>query len=334
MRQPGRSTALRLAVSLALCLGWAACKGDSAKQEGPPAGRPDPAPAVSFLPKDTGFVVGLSVAQVKASKLWEKFGPVLLRSRQQQLATLKTECGIDPLEIESIVIAGDSSFDERTMVVAIKTPWTEDKVDTCFAKLTEKNDGKKLAIAKDGKLTKYSIEGGDDLYAYWTGMTVVVTPGMLQDKFRLSEIAAGATSAKDNAALMDLLANVDTGGTLWSGLLFGTGRAAPKVLGAMDAGTPRSLYGTLRFTSTFDLSLGLGFADEQQAKITADKLAGKLASAKSDPTLGPFVGGATVTTSGTTAFVKVALDANQVDQLLALVDQQFGPMLPMLLGGN
>ncbi len=321
---------ISVVASLALVV---ACKGADNTASAP--SREPASAAVSFLPKDTGFVVGVSVRQLQTSTLWDRYGALVKASRQEQLTALQTECGIDVLaDLDSIIVAGDPAFDERTMVLAITGKWDESKVNACFEKLLAKGERKQLAITKDGKLTRYSVDGGDDVYAYWMGSTVVLTPGALEDKVRLAEVASAATSAKDNAALMTALGKVDAGATLWGGGVITGAGGASKMFSAMEAGTPSSAWVTLRLAKTVEVALGLGFGDEPQAKTTGDHLTSKLAAAGADPTLGPFLAGAKVTTLGTVATIALALDAKQVDRALALVDAQLRSKLPELLRGD
>src|SRR5207244_26428 len=124
--------------------------------------------------------------QLQASKLWDKYGALVRQSRQNQLDELKTVCGIDVVtDLDSVIVSGDSTFEENSILLLIKGKWDEAKANTCFSKMVEKNGGRQLAISKQGKLTRYSISGGEDVYAYWIGDTVLVSPDHLEEMSRL-----------------------------------------------------------------------------------------------------------------------------------------------------
>src|SRR5262249_9278447 len=128
-----------------------------------------------------------------------------------------------------------------------------------------------------------------------------------------------------------LLKSVDANGTLWGALVVPQSGDGAKLFGA-NADAPRSAYVSLNLAKTLELKLGLLFTDDSRAKDNADKLTHKIDEAKSDAMLAPFATAAKVSTTGKATLVNAALDDKQMDQLLALIDQQFGAMLPTLLG--
>jgi hypothetical protein len=166
--------------------------------------------AKKTLPGGLQAVVGVNVAPIKASQLYQQLLPMAMAKAgdaQAKLDKFKATCGLDATGILDSVVMGMTTDEKAVIVLALKG--TDQKgIEACGQKIAA-SDGKKLTITKDGALVKYSGMGDDDAYVRWLGKD---TLAIAEDKDTLTKLTAGGI-AKD--AMLAQVKKVNTDAALW-----------------------------------------------------------------------------------------------------------------------
>ena len=328
-----RNTMLTAAVLASLSLA-AGCKKAGKGAMGGAAG------AMSdVLPKETGFMVGISLNKLRTTKLWETVSKKATEDPEAKktIDELKADCGMDLMTgiVESVVIAGPEDYNnEQKMLIHVAGKFSENKVNDCIVKMVQKKDQKKVAIAKEGPVSVYSVEGETKkLYAAWLGEGSVLISSDETGAY-LKEVLAKKSSYKQNAMLAGLLAQVDTGALVYgAGIVPKSGDAAG-ALGAMGA-KPEGAYGTVNYQKDLDATIGLRFASDAEAKTTADQINKELEGQKgSNPMVSEYLKGVKVSATGKDALIKIALTEQQITNLISLAEMFMGGMGGMGGGGG
>ena len=321
-----RKTMLTAAIlaSLALALG---CKKSGKGAMGGAAG------AMSdVLPKETGFMVGISINKLRTTKLWETVSKKATEDPEAKSAIdeLKNDCGMDLMTgiVESVTVAGPEDYNnEQKMLIHVGGKFSEGKVNDCITKMVQKKENKKVAIAKEGNVTVYSVEGEPKkLYASWLGEGSVLISTDETGAY-LKEVLAKKSSYKQNAMLTGLLAQVDSNALVYgAGVVPKSGDAAGP-FGAMVGAKPDGAYGTVNYQKDLDATVGLRFANDADAKTTVEQINKELEGQKgSNPMIAEYLKGVKVTQSGKDAMIKVALTEQQINNLLSFVEMFMGGM--------
>ncbi len=313
--------------------GGAGGAGGAAK--GSPAAKAAEA-AQSVFPQDTKMMIGVSIKQLRDSKLWKQFGEKALTSdsdMKEGMALLKEKCGLDPLALLDSVKIGITSFEPPSMVIVLGGTFDQTKIHDCF-KLVAEKEGKKLSIAVDEKtkIAEYSVEGETDkAYAAWLdgAIAFIGDEDKIKDRAALAGLLESKTSIKDNKELSDLLSKTDTGATLFAagGIagIPGVDQAA-----AMAGGeVPTALWGSLSYSKDLKLDLGIRYTTPEAAKKNTDMANAGLTDAKKNPMLAGLIGGikATFTAEGSDTRAKIEISEKDLDTLVAQATMMLGGML-------
>jgi hypothetical protein len=190
---------LRVA-ALAICLTAAAAHADSKAWT----------TARSKLPAGMTVVVGINVAPIKSSQLYQQFLPLAMAKAgkaKDNLDQIKTTCGIDLTGSVDSVVIGMLDDDHGVAIVQLKGT-TQKALEACGAKVA-KAEGKTLTITKDGAVTKYGGMGEDDAYVRWFSKDSLAVSS---DKDTLTKLTAGGI-AKDTVGSQ--ISRIGTDAALW-----------------------------------------------------------------------------------------------------------------------
>lgn len=291
------------------------------------------AAALDFLPEDTGFIAGASVKKLTSSKLWEKYGSMLLGQEETKktLDDLKSGCGLDPLkDIESVLMAGPASMDDTKMVIVVSGKFDEKKITSCVEKMAER-EGKKVSAKTEGKITTYTNpdDASKTIEVAWIKDNTIMLapeggPGYLKS------VLEAKSHAKDNKKLYAMVEKVNTSETLWVAMeIPPDGQAAEAFSDIASGHTPTGFWTTVAYQSDLKVDVGLRFADEKAAKEVADKIDKELQQVKKEAEVAEYAKSFNVKRSGSDVQFTGGLSEKQINKLL----EQFGGMLPMLLMG-
>ncbi len=253
---------------------------------------------LSFLPKASQGVVGVSWAKARSSALFKSYEDKLLKEMPEEIEKIKTECGIDLLaDINTIVIAANSS--EKDAIVAIKGDFDQKKVEECVTKM----DG----TVKDGA---YTIDG-DVTNAYWPSKdTLLISEGLSSEKIKA---AAADGSVKDNKELMSLIGKVDTSATIWAA--GNVPAEAGGAMGMMGGTPPKSAYLSLVIDSGIAAKVGMVFEKAEDATNLNTQMAMMLGMAKGQAEFKEMLEGVSSKVDGKTIIMKAKLSGDQLKKL-------------------
>jgi hypothetical protein len=292
------------------------------------------ASALDIFPENTAAIVGVNINKITTSKLWNQFGAKMLEDEETKanFALLKEKCGAEPMtDFQSIVFGVPDTGDNESMVVLVRGKFDEAKMVKCGTALAEK-EGKKVTFKTEGKITEISTEGEEKKqYIGWAGAdTIVIVPKAMEgDKAALEAVLAMKTSAKNNKELAPLLANVNTGETMWAAVSV-QGKLAES-MASSDGPKPKAGWATIAHAKDLKVDIGVRFANEKDAKDAAEKINKEIEGNKGSmpPVATDLLKGVKFEAKGTDLLVSINWSEADLDKII----EQVGPLLPMLMGG-
>ncbi len=316
----------------ALALAAAGCGSSDKTPEAPEA----PQEAETFpalygaFPADAEFLVGVSLASVRDSELWEAHRSEVLHGAGlgSSLAAVTDACGFDPLsEVDDVVIGGNS--EPGGEFVFVVQGITREQVKACVDGAAQvQGDG--YSVEDEGDLARYVL-GGTELWAGWLGeTTVALAPQETSSKQNVERRVEGQGGLGDTgglAALIDQRIDRDKG--LWLGLIpSDTSEIGRGLAGAADS-TPRSIYGTVDASGVLDVDMGIEFATAGEAEELREGVEQMLQIFKlQGGDLATLLGGLELSTENEHLAAQVSLTADEVDTLLdAVADMLLGPAM-------
>ena len=166
--------------------------------------------AKSKLPAGMTAVVGINVAPIKASALYQQFLPLAMAKAgdaKDHLDKIKATCGIDYAGVLDSIVIGMQDDDHLVAIIQLKGT-TQKDLEACGQKVA-KADGKTLKVTRDGAVTKYSGMGDDDAYVRWLSKSSLAISA---DKDTLTKLTAGGI-AKDTLA--SEVSKLNTNAAFW-----------------------------------------------------------------------------------------------------------------------
>ena len=305
----------------ALCLVAAVgCHG--AKGPAGPGGQ-KAATLESTLPAETRAIVSISAEKIRATKLWEQFGPMLLEQGKDVLGEIKKECGIDPVnDAVSFAAAWRNVEDGRAGVMLVKGKWTEDSVNQCLASMVQKKLGQKLTARKEGVMTVYTPQGESPVYADWVARDTVMVSTDMKNKSRLEEAIYGAR-LETNADFLELMNKTDRSATLWGAVYVPETADTTSQIGAKA----EAVYFSANVTRALSAHVGIRFASPDLAKQVSAKITQELDGQRSDPNFGQYLSGVRIAPDGRDCVVSIDLNEQQLDHLVTWFSQNLLPLL-------
>lgn len=276
-----------------------ACNKDKGGSGSSGGGTSSSADMLTYLPKDTSIVIGVSWSKGKDSALFKKFEDKILAQTKDGLAKMKETCGIDPLnEITTVVVAVSDIQNPDSSIFAIKTKLTQDKLEDCFTKSG--------GTVKDGVYTMDQA-----MNVYWASKEVfLISKGTSVDALKT---AAANGSIKDNAKTMEMVGKIKSDATVWA---VGEVPAMAKGLASsMGATAPDAAYMSVAIDSGVNASLSAIFANEKDAIGAKAMVDMGLMAGKQDKKAGAFLKDLKVTQDGNTIVFDIKLSSSQIEEI-------------------
>lgn len=208
---------------------------------------------LSYLPKDTTMIVGVSWSKATGSDIFKKYESKIMADAPKELATIKEKCGLDPMkDLGSLVISGGKDIaDESDTIIAVKGSFDKAKLEGCVTKMGGTVEGGVMTIE------------GEPMNIYWPANdTLLLAKGMTADQMKA---ATKDGSAKDNEMIMGYIKKVDSSATIWAAGLVPAEAAGQ--MGGMGK-PPKGFYFDLSVSSGVNGKVGLVFESEDDAKGT------------------------------------------------------------------
>jgi hypothetical protein len=198
------------------------------------------AEAQKALPAGMEFVVGLNLATIRSTALYQQFVPLLLSQSaeaKQGLDLVKSTCGLDATSaIDSVVIAGKTDGDKGVAFVSFAKGIDEATVGTCMNKIFT---AKKLKVAaKKGADGIVELDNaGDKVYFAFVAKDTAAFAFDPEDRATLATFIGGKGAGQKDA-LYGQVAKVNTNAAIW-------GAANPKSKEKIDGtnATMQMAYG-------------------------------------------------------------------------------------------
>jgi hypothetical protein len=286
---------------------------------------------LSLLPADSEAVVGINFGQVQKSALWKQFvAPKLATADLAGIQKFKALCGFDPLESLQSVSMGLKGLGGDSPVGAIVVHgFDKSKSMTCFDKEGVKDvekDGSKVTI--DGDVVMITDKSGKKIgftFVNETTALAVIGPEA-ESKDGIKKVAAGGGSLKTSPAFVELYQKINSTESLWMVI---NGNAPMMQKAQIPGAKLKAVYGSLNVTDglTCDVRMRLGSPDEATQLVTMAK--GQI----NNPQAKQFFDKIDVTSEGADMKISIAMSAEKLKQLAAMVGGMMGGMMGGAGGG-
>lgn len=284
----------------------------------------------AVFPKESEFVFGLNGDSLRKSGIYKKFQPAFegALNNEKEFVAFKETCGFDPIQkVQSVIVGG--SMEGNDGVVVVKG-FNRAELKSCGEKMAAK-EGEDVKIEEDGKLMKVTNKS-DVMWLGWLDDNTMLTGAGSEGeggKAWVEGRMAGKDGLDSNADMMSLLGQVDSAGTLW----FIVKPKDNSKMGMMGA-PPSSVFGTVLLTSGLKIDMGMRYAKPEDAKAFVDQTKQMMGAMASDPTSKMVADKTTMEAKGNDAIIKVDLNEEELNQVIAMVEKMAGPMIGSMLGGG
>jgi len=152
--------------------------------------------AKNVLPGGLQVVVGVNVANVRTSQIFQAMYPMLLAQAgegKEGLDLIKKDCGIDVLQTVDSLVVGMDANQKGLIVVGLKGV-DQAGVQGCLTKVAaDKEPGKKITANQlPGGVTEFSATGENEkLYVKWLAKDVIAMGTEPTDQAFLGKMTAG-----------------------------------------------------------------------------------------------------------------------------------------------
>jgi hypothetical protein len=269
-----------------------------------------PLPAHALvLPAETSFVMGLDVKRFVASPFYKKYAGKGEPARPQAFRELEERTGLNPeRDLESVIFAGSKGASPESGVAFVTGSFDR-------ARLAAAIEARPGVTWKKGQATTTYLfqegEKGAGAMAFLDDQTLVAGKQPAVESI-LAAQAEGSRQLRQNAALIELLAQVKPGSTFWmvgdQSLLAQLPRSMPAPGGSAGEGASVTLPALKSLTVTGDLDPEVALQatgatpDEAAARNLADVVRGLVALAalqtRQKPELNALSNAVSVTTEG------------------------------------
>jgi hypothetical protein len=155
------------------------------------------AEAKNVLPSGMQIVIGVNVANVRTSQIFQAMYPMLLAQAgggaKDGLDLIKKDCGIDVIQTIDSLVVGMGADEKGLIVVGLKGV-DQAGVQGCFSKVAaDKEPGKKITTNQlSGGVTEFSASGDNEkLYVQWLAKDVLAMGTEPTDQAFLKKMTAG-----------------------------------------------------------------------------------------------------------------------------------------------
>lgn len=232
---------------------------------------------LGLLPVDSETVLGINVASIQQSPLWNQFiAPrVMSDSVKATLDEFKTKCNVDPLAVVKTASIGLKET-TRSGVLVVHGP-DKAQVMACADKMKAEKDSK-VAISSDGDTTIVKSNSGDVAVAFQfiDDDSAVIVVGPQANAAGVKAVMAKSGGLASSAAFVDMFNRIETEKSLWM-LLNGKNKAFQAL--AMAGIKPTHAFGALDVSDGINLDLRLRLASADQATQSATMMKSQLGPA-------------------------------------------------------
>ncbi|MFV8751207.1 hypothetical protein ACNOYE_11745 [Nannocystaceae bacterium ST9] len=226
------------------------------------------AEAAKLIPDEAEMIIGMNPKAITESELYKAFGSEMEKEAdfQEAMSAFK-DCGIEPHNIEAVVIGIKAASEDFVAVVGAEGIGKDDTA-SCIIKKIQKMNG-------DEEVADVTKDSGHKIIQFTDGRAYLVNDNMLalattawEDK--IGELIDGkGTPAVDNSK-KELYGKVDSKAAVWFLAEIPSEMAAGAAMIAPEASKVKTAIGSLDFSKGVAVNVVAGFGSAEDAKATAE----------------------------------------------------------------
>lgn len=244
---------MSLAVSL---LVLPACKGGANAE------------AAKLIPDEAEMIVGMNPKAISESELYKAFGAEMEKEAdfQEAVGAFK-ECGLEPNNIEAVVV-GVKASSEDFVAVVVADGIGKDDTASCVIKKIQKMNG-------DEEVADVTKDSGHKIIQFTDGRAYLVNDNMLALattawESKIGELIDGKGTPAIENSKKDLYGKVDNKAAVWFLAEVPSEMAAGAAMIAPEASKIKTVIGSVDFSKGMGISVVAGFGSEEDAKAVAE----------------------------------------------------------------
>lgn len=265
---------------------------------------------LGWLPADSDFVVGMDMARIKSSALWQQFVAPGLSSPQMQ--EFVSKCGFDPIASLTEVsmgfrMIGDGDANGTIVVHGVD----KTKFIHCLTSTAPDIQG----ITVDGDVVMISGEHkpGGIVFVDATTALVVIGPAAAT-KAGLQQVAAGGSGLEASPDFAALYANINTDDPLWwvvgpSSPIFGTINSSIQPFTSVRV---QAAYGSIDVNGSLVIQAGARLGSPAQVASLVDEARSRIDRLAAGGTLVQYFDQLDINGDGSDVIVSVSANALQL----------------------
>lgn len=209
---------------------------------------------LGFLPAETDVVLGIDVAALRHSAMWQQFQPQVQAIRAE-LDKLGGQCGPNPVDsLERIGLALKVQNDGAIQGVVVARGVDTSKVLDCIVAQSSKN-GATAKVERGVAVVTYPDRPGVQMAATTVGpSTLVIQLDAIANADTIAAVLASGTPLRKSTSFMTLFQRREPGAAVWG---MANGNAPMFAQLAQMGMRPRSIDGTLTVTDRFSIAVRL-----------------------------------------------------------------------------
>lgn len=273
---------------------------------------------LGFLPADADFVLGVDMVHLRASPLWQKYEPHLVKFVKEQFDKLGGWCGEDPAvaikKVERVTGAIKAVGSNKVKGVLVVRGLDPGPSLECMVTQTQKHGG--TATRDRGVVVvSYPQSPGEQVAFGAAGPTTAVMQfDQVVSHDSLTALLVAGTPLRSSQAFMTLFNRREPTAAMW-GMANGNAKVFDELA---QIGRPKSLDGTLTVTDKFSFVVRMTMASPDEAA----RLGAEIDKAKA--MAGAFVERFESRIEGTLVSINVVMTEAQVLNILKMLGGAMG----------
>ena len=200
---------------------------------------------LAFLPVDSEVVIGLDLAQLRRSPLWDQHAGTMLAKIEGPLDAIRAACGFDPVATLTGASFGGADLGGAPRGVIVLHGLSRAVVTACV----EKHEHQ-LAATVDGGVALFATHDGQIAATFVDDTTLVAVMGPAATKQGIKTVLAGQSALPTSPVFLGLWKLIDhtsSGWLLWNG--------SSQALATIRSVAPelRVIFGSVRVTDELAL---------------------------------------------------------------------------------
>ena len=283
------------------------------------AARKTAASDLGWLPADSEVVLGIDMARIKSSALWQQFvAPAL--EHASGLDSFAATCGFDPLASLSTVSIGLKGVGTQMTGTVVAHGFDKAKVMACITSQTADAAKKGVTMTIDGDVVLVTEPDALSVgLTFLDDSTALVVAGpQAASKAGVEQVAAGNSGLQASPAFAQLFGDINSDDPLW--LVVGpTSDVFAELNNAIASETSirlQALYGSFDISGSLAIQAGLQLASSDQVNRLVSIIQSQIKSLAGSGAMSTYFDQLDVNADGTDVIISVAANAIQLVNLV------------------